>query len=143
MIVPDVNLLLYATITSYGRHDAARHWLEAVMNGEDPVGLAPPVVFGFLRIATNPRVFDPPMSVDAAATLVEGWIEREHVQYLSPGPRHLELAFTLLRRLGASKNHTTDVQIATYAVENDGVVHSNDSDFARFDGVRSRNPLEN
>lgn len=141
MIVPDVNLLLYATIRNFPEHDSARRWLEATMNGDDPVGLTPPAVFGFLRIATNPRVFDPPMSVDAATKYVEGWLAREHVRYLSPGPRHLEIAFDLLRRLGAAHNLTTDVQLATYAMENDAVVHSNDSDFARFHAVRSMNPL--
>jgi toxin-antitoxin system PIN domain toxin len=141
MIVPDINLLLYATISSFPEHDAARRWLEAIMNGDDPIGLTPPVVFGFLRIASNPRVFDPPMSVDAAAKHVESWLAREHVRYLAPGPRHLELAFELLRRLGAAHDLTTDVQITAYAMENDAVVCSNDSDFARFHGVRSMNPL--
>jgi uncharacterized protein len=140
LIVPDVNLLLYATISSFPEHDGARRWLEATMNGNLPVGLTPPAVFGFLRIATNPRVFDPPMSVDMATKYVEGWLAREHVRYLSPGPQHLEIAFGLLRRLGAAHDLTTDVQLAAYAIENDGVVHSNDSDFVRL-GVRSSNPL--
>ena len=142
MIVPDINLLLYATIAAFPEHEAARGWLEAAMNGDEPVGLTSPAVFGFVRIATNPRVFDPPMSVDEALAHVEGWLARQHVRYLSPGPRHLETAFALLRQLGAARNLTTDVQLAAYAIENDAELHSNDGDFARFRSMRGVNPLD-
>jgi uncharacterized protein len=141
VIVPDVNLLLYATVAGFPEHARARTWLEQVMNADEPVGLAPPAVFGFIRIATNPRVFDPPMSIDAAVRHVEGWLALEHVRYLAPGPRHIELAFALLRELGAARNLTTDVQLAAHAMENEAEVHSNDADFARFRGVRCVNPL--
>lgn len=63
------------------------------------------------------------------------------MRYLSPGPRHLEIAFDLLRKLGAAHNLTTDVQIAAYAIENQAEIHSNDADFARFQGARWVNPL--
>lgn len=132
MIIPDVNLLLYATITSFPEHERARGWLEATMNGAEPVGLTSPAVFGFIRIASNPRVFAPPMEVDQAASHVESWLARSHVRYLAPGARHLEIAFELLRELGAARNLTTDVQLATYAIENDATVHSSDADFRRL-----------
>ena len=142
MIVPDINLLLYATIDSFEEHAVARKWLEGAMNGETPVGLATPVLFGYVRIASSPRVFDPPMSVEEAVIRVEGWLERPHVSLLLPGPRHLEIAFGLLRRMGAAGGLTTDVQIAALAMENLAEVHSNDTDFGRFPGLRWVNPLE-
>ena len=111
------------------------------MNGDEPVGLTSPAVFGFVRIATNPRVFTPPMSIDAALAQIEGWLARAHVQYLSAGSRHFEIAFDLLRKVGAAHNLTTDVQLAAHAIENDGEVHSNDTDFARFPAARWVNPL--
>jgi toxin-antitoxin system PIN domain toxin len=118
VIIPDVNLLLYATISSFPEHDRARQWLEAIMNGTEPVGLTSPAVFGFMRIATNPRV--------------ESWLARAHVRYLAPGANHLQIAFELLRELGAARDLTTDVQLATYAIENDGTIHSSDADFRRL-----------
>jgi predicted nucleic acid-binding protein len=56
MIVVDVNLLLYAVISGFPQHEPARSWWEETLNGSQEVGLTSPAVFGFLRIATNPRV---------------------------------------------------------------------------------------
>ena len=141
MIVPDVNLLLYAEIDAYPEHRSARRWWEQLLDGEHRVGLAPVALFGFLRIGTNRRVFTEPLSVDDALARVGRWLERPQVSYLVPGTRHLDIAFQLLRRLGTGANLTTDVQLAAHAIELSGEVHSNDGDFARFDGLRWVNPL--
>lgn len=141
MIIPDINLLLYAHITSFPKHAAAKAWWEAAMNGERDIGLVAPVVFGFIRIGTNPRVFTPPMSVDVAVAHVESWLGRPRVRFLVPGSRHLDLAFGLVRTLGAAASLTTDAQIAAFAIESQAELHSNDTDFARFPGLRSVNPL--
>jgi toxin-antitoxin system PIN domain toxin len=141
MIVPDVNLLLYAEIDAFPQHAPARRWWEAVMNGERQVGIAPVCLFGFLRLATNRRVLEEPMRIGDAIERAQRWLERPHVVLLVPGTRHLETAFRLLRSLGTAGNLTTDVQIAAYAVEYNGEVFSNDSDFSRFEGVPWVNPL--
>jgi toxin-antitoxin system PIN domain toxin len=141
MIVPDVNLLLYAEIDAFPHHVPARRWWEGVMNGERQVGIAPVCLFGFLRLATNRRVLEEPMRIDDAIRRVQRWLERPHVVLLVPGTRHLETAFRLLRSLGTGGNLTTDVQVASYAVEYNGEVFSNDADFGRFEGVPWVNPL--
>ncbi len=141
MIVPDVNLLLYAEIDAHPLHAEARRWWEGALNGERQVGLAPVSVFGFLRLGTNRRVFTEPLAVEDAVGRVERWLERPNVTALVPGRGHLEAAFRLLRQLGTAANLTTDVQIAAHAIEVNGEVHSNDGDFARFEGLRWVNPL--
>lgn len=141
MIVPDVNLLLYATITAFGEHARARNWWESCLNGETPVGLTPPAIFGYVRIATSGRLFAEPMGAERALDEVDSWLAQPHVQVLSPGPRHLEIAFSLIRSIGTAGNLTTDIQLAAYAIENQAELHSNDADFSRFDGLRWVNPL--
>lgn len=141
MIIPDINLLLYAQMAAFPEHDAARTWWEAAMNGEMTVGLAMPAVFGFLRLGTNPRVFTSPLSVNDATQRVEEWFTRPQVQALVPGPKHLEIAFGLLRSLGTTRNLTTDVQLAALAIEHQAELHSNDADFGRFPGLRWKNPI--
>jgi predicted nucleic acid-binding protein len=125
VIVVDVNLLLYATFSTFAQHAAAFAWLEGVLNGDEQLLLPGASVFGFIRIAT----------------VVDSWMAQPHVHFLAPGPRHLEIAFQLLRQLGAARNLTTDVQLAAHAIENQALLCSNDSDFARFDGLRWLNPL--
>ena len=141
MIVPDVNLLIYAEVNAHPAHAAARHWWEDTLNGERQVGLAPVCLFGFLRISTNRRVFTDPLSVDEALLRVTRWLDQPPVTFLSTGSRHLDIAFRLLRRLGTGGNLTTDVQIASHAVEHNAEVYSNDRDFGRFEGIRWVNPL--
>ena len=141
MIVPDVNLLLYAEMASFPEHEAARRWWEGALGGGEEVGIAPPALFGFVRIATNPRVFDPPLSVEAALARVERWLEQPSARVLVAGPRHLEIAFRLLRSLGTTRNLTTDAQLAAFAIEHQATLCSNDADFGRFDGLQWVNPL--
>lgn len=141
MIVPDVNLLLYAHIDAFPEHARARRWWEALLNGSRPVGVGAPALFGFIRLASNPRVLDPPLSVDAVIGRVEEWFARPHVHFVQPGPRHLEIAFELLRQTGTAANLTTDAQLAALAIEGQGELHSNDADFGRFERLRWVNPL--
>jgi len=141
VIVPDVSLLIYAEVDAHPVHGAARHWWEDALNGERQVGLAPVCLFGFLRIATNRRVFTDPLSVDEALLRVTRWLEQPPVTLLAAGSRHLDIAFRLLHRLGTGGHLTTDVQIASHALEHNGEVYSNDRDFGRFEGLRWVNPL--
>lgn len=141
MIVPDVNLLLYATITAFPQHKAAHSWWEETINSSADIGLAAPAIFGFVRIATNPRILNPPLTVEAATGHVSAWLGQPNVITLTPGPRHLEIAFDLLRGAGTGGNLTTDAQLAALAIEHNAEMHSNDTDFARFPGLRWVNPL--
>jgi uncharacterized protein len=141
VIVPDVNLLLYAEIDAYPTHHAARAWWEELLNGERSVGVAPVCLFGFLRLSTSRRVFESPLPIDDAIARTQSWLAQPNVTCLVPGTHHLEIAFRLLKTMGTAGNLTTDVQIAAHALEHGGEVHSNDADFGRFEGLRWVNPL--
>lgn len=141
MIVVDVNLLLYAVVSGFPQHEPARRWWEQVLNSTTDIGLSSPAVFGFLRIITNPRILDSPLAVDAATRYVTEWLGRPNSQFLVPGPRHLDIAFDLLRGAGTAGNLTTGVQLAAIAIEYDAEMLSNDNDFGRFPGLRWVNPL--
>lgn len=141
MIVVDVNLLLYAVFSGFPHHVAAREWWERTVNGSADVGLTAPAIFGFLRLSTNPRVFEQPLTVDAAVAYVRDWLAQPRVRLLVAGPRHLEIALGMLEEVGTASNLTTDVQLAAYAVEQRAELHSNDTDFGRFGALRWVNPL--
>lgn len=141
MIVPDVNLLLYAEVDAFPQHRRACAWWEGLLSGDQRVGLAPVALFGFVRLGTNRRVFSEPLAVGAALARVRAWLEQPNVSVLVPGTDHLAIAFRLLEGLGTAANLTTDVQLAAHAIEHGGAVHSNDRDFGRFDGLRWVDPL--
>jgi len=96
---------------------------------------------GFIRLWTSPRIFRNPMTVDQAATHVESWFQRPMVRPLNPGPRHAELAFGFLRAEGKGGNLTTDAHLAALAIEANATLHTADTDFLRFPGLKWLNPL--
>ncbi len=141
MIVPDVNLLIYAYDTTSPHHAAAVSWLEKGMKGGEEIGLATVVIFGFVRISTSSRVFRNPLTVAEATARVGSWLERPHVRIIEPSPHHVRDVLALLADTGTAANLTTDAQIAALALQEKAVIHSNDTDFQRFPGVLCHNPL--
>ncbi len=142
MIVPDINLLLYAYNSGAAQHSAARIWWETLLNAETPVGLPWAVACGFVRLATHARVFAAPMPLELALGIVESWWNRGHVQAIHPGPRHWGLLCQNLRAAGTAGALTTDAHLAALAMEWQCELHSNDADFSRFPGLRWHNPLD-
>ena len=141
MILPDVNLLVYAYNRAAPLHAAARAWWEEAMNRQSPVGIAWAAAFGFVRLVTHPAVLEEPLRPQAALDRVQAWLERPHVQLVEPGSRHLTIVRGLFQATGVGGNLTTDTHLAALAIEHRCELHSNDSDFERFPGLKWRNPL--
>lgn len=141
MIVPDVNLLLYAHNRAAPYHDAAQAWWRDLLAREQPVGVPWAVAFGFLRLVTHPAVLSTPLTATAALDHVDRWFAHAAVQPLEPGPRHLRIVRDLFAATGVGGRLTTDTHVAALAIEHQAEVHSNDADFARFPGLRWRDPL--
>ena len=141
MIVPDLNLVIYAYNRDAPKHAAARAWWERLLNGTEPVAVPWVVVLGFVRLMTHRSVLIHPMPAGDALTHVRSWFARSNVERLDPGPQHLDLLDRLLAALGTGGNLTTDAHLAALAIEHQCELHSNDADFSRFPGLRWRNPL--
>jgi toxin-antitoxin system PIN domain toxin len=140
--VVDANLLLYATDERSPRHAAARSWLEGVLRRDEPVAFAWAVLLAFLRLATNPRIFERPLSSERAFGVVSNWAAHPGAVIVHPGERHLGLVQELLRPLGTAGNLVTDAHLAALAIEYGAELDSCDADFSRFSGLRFVNPLE-
>ena len=141
MIVIDTNLLLYAYNESSAHHRRARAWMEGVFSGGETVGLPWTVIFGFVRIGTDPRAHTAPFTMEEMTAVVSEWLARENVMALAPGPRHWQIARGLLTEGQARGPLAMDAHIAAHAIEHGAVLATNDRDFARFVGLRLVNPL--
>ncbi|MBI1787482.1 MAG: type II toxin-antitoxin system VapC family toxin [Acidobacteria bacterium] len=141
MILVDANLLLYAQVPRFPQHSAARLWLDAQLNGALPVGLPWESLLAYLRVVTNPRVFERPQPVASAWRQVEEWLERPPVWIPEPTPRHREILGKLLIGGRAGGNLASDARLAALAIEHGLTLYSADTDFARFTGLRWVNPL--
>ena len=96
MIIPDVNILLYAYNRDAPDHGAAREWWEDLMQSGGPIGLAWVVILGFLRVSTHPRIWPNPMSPAEAARHIRSWLGQPNVQIITPGERHADVLLALL-----------------------------------------------
>ncbi|MFO1022719.1 MAG: type II toxin-antitoxin system VapC family toxin [Planctomycetales bacterium] len=141
MIIPDVNLLLNAYNRDFPDHSSAKTWWEEVTNDREPIGLAWVTILGFVRIMTNPRIMQRPMTAGDALEAVESWLNLPSTDLIEPGPRHAEILFRLIRVVGVAGNLTTDAHLAALAIEHQARIVSTDNDFARFPGLRWFNPL--
>jgi toxin-antitoxin system PIN domain toxin len=141
MIVPDINLLLYAYDSGSPFHKQAAEWWEECLSGSEPVGLPQVVIFGFLRIVTHSRVFTNPLTADEAARHIRSWLAQPFVEVLHGTVVHVQAVLESVERIGTAGNLVTDAQIAALAAEHNAIVHTADSDFLRFPGVRWHNPI--
>lgn len=141
MILPDINLLVYAYNRDAPHHAESRTWWEGLLNGPQSVGLPWAVVCGFVRLMTHPAVLVTPLDPGRAVGHVRSWFDFPSVEVLEPGPRHLEIFERILGAVGVAANLTTDAHLAAIAIEYQCELHSNDADFSRFPGLRWRNPL--
>ncbi|MCD4749951.1 MAG: type II toxin-antitoxin system VapC family toxin [Thermoanaerobaculales bacterium] len=141
MIVPDINLLVYAYNSDAPFHDDARVWWEDLLSGSGSVGLAWVVSLGFVRIMTSRAVLTDPLMPGEAISYVRSWLRRPQTHVLQPGPRHLEILAAIMRDSRVTGRMTTDAHLAALAIETQSELHSNDTDFSRFQGLRWRNPL--
>lgn len=141
MKLPDLNLLLYAIDEEAPRHEPARGWLEETLSGTEEVGFAWIVLLGFVRISTNPAVFEQPLEGNEALDYVDEWLAQPVATVVNPTERHPSFLRELLEPLGTAGNLTSDAHLAALAIEHGAELCSCDTDFARFAGVRWRNPL--
>ena len=141
MTLIDANILIYAHVQSLGQHERARQWLDQQLNGSALVGLPWPTLLAFLRLVTNPRIFEQAEPIADAWRQVLAWLECETVWIPQPGDRHAEILSRFLDVPGVQANLITDAHLAALAIEHGLVLCSTDSDFARFPGLRWLNPL--
>ena len=141
MIIPDINLLVYSYNSDGPFHDDARSWWESCLSNPGAVGLPWAVILGFVRIMSSNAVFSNPMDPLVAIALVLTWFAGPQTQVIIPGPRHLEILADIMGAAQASGRLTTDGHLAALAIETQSELYSNDGDFARFPGLRWRNPI--
>lgn len=142
MILPDLNLLLYAYNPHVAQHERARAWWEDAVNSDELIGLPHEISFGFVRIATNRRLGPAAVSLAEARAVVEGWLDLPQARVLFPSARHFTRVMELMRQAMASGAILSDAILASYAIEHRARLCTNDPDFSRFPGLDWENPLQ-
>lgn len=142
MIIPDVNILIYAHNSDAPEHERARSYWERAVAGPEPVGIDWTVALAFVRLLSNPRVVVRPAEPAELVSALSEILAQPAVRIVAPGVRHAETMERLFRDTGASARLTTDVHLAALAIDLNATLATNDADFSRFRGLRTVNPLD-
>ncbi len=138
----DLNILIYAVNSDASHHQRARRFWEESLAEDEAVGLAWVVLLGFLRITTSARILPRPLAPEQAFSLLDEWLRQPPVRIAEPTERHWGILKDLGESHGTAGNLTTDAHLAALAIENGATLYSSDNDFARFSGLRWKNPLK-
>ena len=142
MIVVDANLLIYSYDSDSPHHKKSRAWVEQTFSSAEPVGLPWQTVTAFLRVITNRKLPGSRLTVEQAAQPVDEWLAQPNVRMLAPGDEHWSELKRMMVEGRASGPLVSVAELVALTVEHAGVLYSADRDFARFPGLRWKNPLE-
>jgi toxin-antitoxin system PIN domain toxin len=141
MDLPDINVLIYAHREDSPEHGGYAAWLTGLANGSLPFALSSMTLGGFLRIVTNPRIFQPATTMDKALAFCRQLIARPNASMIQPGQRHWQIMAGLIESAGVRGAMVSDAFLAALAIEHDCELVTSDKDFARFPNLRWRHPL--
>lgn len=141
MILPDVNVLIYAFRVDSADHSKYRSWLSDVVNGVGAYGVAPQVLASVIRICTHPRIYKQPSSLDDVLAFCNAILEAPNATVISPQDRHWSIYQSLCTRSKATGNLVPDAWLAALAIEAGCEWVTTDGDFARFEGLKWRHPF--
>jgi len=141
MELPDVNVLIYAHREDAPEHEKYAAWLARLAEGAAPYALSSVTLGGFLRIVTNPRIFQPATPMGVALAFCRQLMERPTAAFLQPGARHWAIMVDLIERADVRGAMVSDAYLAALAIEHGCQLVTTDSDFARFPSLRWRHPL--
>lgn len=141
MLLPDVNILVYAHRLEAPEHGRYSEWLKGLAIGPAPFGLSELGASGFVRIVTNPRIWDEPTTIVDALEFIERLRLRSNARLLTHGPTSWAHFARLCTEARARGKLVADAYHAALAIEHGCELVTADGDFARFAGLRYRHPL--
>lgn len=142
MILADVNLFVVAYRQEFPGHSECAAWLKRVLDSDASFGLSDLVLSGFLRLVTNPRIFETPTPTERALEFTDVLRARPNAVSVTPGDRHWSIFTRLCQTAGAKGNTIPDAYLAALAIEWGADWITLDRGFARFPGLRWQHPLD-
>ena len=87
MLLPDVNVLVYAFRPDAPRHEDYAAYVQAMARSESAFGLSDLVCNDFIRIVTHPKIFTPPAAAAEALESGSQWVTSDRHFARLPGLR--------------------------------------------------------
>jgi toxin-antitoxin system PIN domain toxin len=133
MLMPDVNILVYAHREEEECHEAYGKWLKTLIDGAEPFALSVLVAVGFVRIVTNRRIYEDPTPLPVALAFIEQMTTHPRCRTAIPSETHLGETVRLCRAASATGKLVADAQHAALAISEGCTWVTRDGNFARFE----------
>jgi toxin-antitoxin system PIN domain toxin len=140
MILPDVNVLIYAFRPDAPNHSICNPWLNGIVAGNSRFGMSPLALSAVTRTTTNPRSFPKPSKLSDAFAFADYLLALPHCQIVEPGERHWTIFKRLCIETDTRGPRVTDAWYAALAIEWDCEWITFDRDYARFPSLKWRLP---
>lgn len=131
MLLPDVNILIYAHRVDSMYHAFYLEWLEEAIS-TSLFALTPMTAAGFLRVVTHPRYPGGQTPYNDAANTLESIIAHPNFRWVFPGLGHWTIFSRLCSKCNCSGNLISDAQHAAIAIEHHCKWVTRDTDFGIF-----------
>jgi uncharacterized protein len=142
VILPDVNVLIYAFRKDTAHHAVCKPWLDSVVGGDAQFGMSPLVLSAVARITTNPQIFKQPAPIDEVLGYCDNLLRQPHCEIVRPGKRHWSIFTRLCIETGTTGPRIADAWFAALAIEHGCTWITYDRDYARFPGLDRQQPAE-
>jgi uncharacterized protein len=136
MILPDVNVLIYAFRKDTPEHAVCNPWLTGIAAGDARFGISRLALGALVRITTNHRSYRAPATLAEAFAFCDVLLSQPNCQIVEPGERHWEIFQRLCIETDTRGPRVTDAWYAALAIEWGCEWVTMDRDYARFPGLR-------
>lgn len=140
MILPDVNVLVYAFRRDSPLHDVCKSWLDGVIAGDAQFGMSPLAMSAVVRITTNPSAFRSASPIEEAFAYCSDLLRQPHCTVVEPGERHWSIFERLCTETNTRGPRVSDAWFAALAIEHGCTWITYDRDYARFDELDWQEP---
>jgi toxin-antitoxin system PIN domain toxin len=131
VLLPDVNVLLAGFRADHIHHRPARAFLEAARGQPAILGISDVALTSLVRLATNPRVFVQPDSVDAVLDYIDALLDPP-AEIVTAGSGHWPRFAGLCREHNLRGNLVPDAYLAALALEQRAELVTLDRGFGRY-----------
>ncbi len=140
----DTDVLIHWMMEGTPHHSLVRQYIEREIKGQNfKIGLTQQTLLEFIHIATDPKRFKNPLSMNKAISVCRDLWEGKEVFRLSPGPEVLLRSLELLTSLKLGRKRILDTSLAATleAAQVKRLVTLNAGDFKIFSFLEVVSPF--
>lgn len=142
MIAVDTQILVYAFRAESDFHQKSLRVLKDLAESGDTWAIPWSCFHEFINIATHPKIYSPPATIDDALRAIDEWKKSETLIFLAENEEYYQVISKIAKEVNTRGPLIHDVRIASVCIANNiKRLWTIDRDFSRFPMLKTENPL--